>query len=374
MEQAMKVPFLDLAAAEAELDGPLSAAALRVLRSGWYVGGPEVTAFEQAFAAYAGAAGVVGCANGLDGLYLGLQAAGVGAGDEVLVPSHTYIATWLAVSKLGAIPVPVEPDLATMNMDPAKVAAAMTPKTKAIVPVHLYGQLCDMVGIQAALAGRDIFVLQDAAQCHGATLHGKPVGAYGPAAWSFYPGKNLGAYGDAGAVSGDEAEWLAQVRRLGNYGSSKKYVHEEQGWNSRLDPLQAALLGVRLPSLEAWNARRSALAVRYDVALRETPLVLPGVLAGAAPVWHLYVVRTAEREGLVAHLAHAGIGTISHYPTAVHQQPAYADYASQHGRRLGPLPLAEQLAREVVSLPMGPHLTMAQQDYVIDCVRGYFGL
>jgi len=363
----LAVPFLDLSAAHAELATGIEAGLLRVAGSGWYVGGAEVEAFEADWAAYCGAAHAVGVANGFDALTLALRALGIGPGAEVIVPSNTYIATWLAVSAAGAIPVPVEPDPATHNLDPARIEAAITPRTRAILPVHLYGQPADLDPILALAGTRGLRVVEDAAQAHGACYKGRRIGAHGDAVcWSFYPSKNLGALGDAGAVTTNDPDLAARIRRLGNYGSDRKYVHEVRGLNSRLDPLQAAVLRVKLARLDDWTARRRARAAQYLAGLAGTGLVLPVIPDWAAPVWHLFVVRSPAREALQARLAHAGVETLIHYPIPPHMQAAYAD------RRLEPgaLPLARDLAAEVLSLPMGPHLTEAQARSVIMAVRG----
>jgi dTDP-4-amino-4,6-dideoxygalactose transaminase len=360
------IPFLDLKAAYVEAKADVDAAIARVLDSGWYILGAEVDAFEAEYAAYCGAAHCVGLANGLDALHLALRALGVGAGDEVIVPSNTYIATWLAVSQCGATPVPVEPDARTYNLDPARIEAALTARTKAILPVHLYGQPADMDAIMAIARRHGLVVLEDAAQAHGALYKGRRVGAHGDAvAWSFYPGKNLGAYGDAGAVTTNDPVIADRLRVLRNYGSRVKYVNEMQGWNSRLDPLQAAALRAKLAYLDAWNARRAALAAAYGEALAGADIVLPHVPAWAAPAWHLYVVRVADRERVQQRLAAHGIGTLIHYPIPPHRQVAYADC----GYAPGSLPLAESMAGDVLSLPMGPHLDPAAIDTIARALR-----
>ncbi|HKR64756.1 MAG TPA: DegT/DnrJ/EryC1/StrS family aminotransferase, partial [Thermoanaerobaculia bacterium] len=287
------VPFLDLAAAYDELRDELDAAALRVLHSGWYILGPEVEAFEHEFASYCGARHCVGVGNGLDALQLMLTAAGIGAGDEVIVPANTYIATWLAVSRAGATPVPVEPDAATHNLDPAGVEAAITARTKAILAVHLYGQPADMTSLSAIAKRHALLLFEDAAQAHGATWHGARAGSLADAAaFSFYPGKNLGALGDAGAVTTNDAALADRVRLLRNYGSRVKYEHEVQGGNSRLDAVQAALLRVKLKRLDEWNDRRRVIARRYSSELANCP----HVLEGADPSWHLYVITSDRRD------------------------------------------------------------------------------
>ena len=360
----MKVPFLDLSAANAPIQPAIEAALLRVSRSGYFIGGPEVDAFEADFARYLGAPHCVGVANGLDALHLGLRAMGVGAGDEVIVPSNTYIATWLAASQCGAVPVPVEPREDTYNIDPEAVEAAITPRTRAILPVHLYGQPADLDALGAIAARHGLHMLEDAAQAHGATYKGRKVGAQGTCTWSFYPSKNLGALGDAGALTTDDAGIAAAVGMLRNYGSAVKYENEVKGVNSRLDPLQAAILGVKLAALDEATHRRRQIAARYSAAFAAAGLDHPHVPDWAGPVWHLYVVRHSQRDAFQARLAAAGVGTVIHYPIPPHLQRAYADAGHPPGR----FPLAERLACEVLSLPMCPGQTDAQTDHVIDRV------
>lgn len=358
----MKVPFLDLAAGYRELQPEIDAAVARSLASGWYIGGPEVDAFESEYATYCGAAHCVSVANGLDALHLALRALDVGPGDEVIVPSNTYIATWLAVSQCGATPVPVEPDERTFNIDPARIEAAITPRTKVILPVHLYGQPANMDEILAIARKHGLRVLEDGAQAHGARYKGQRLGAHGDAvAWSFYPGKNLGAMGDGGAVTTNDAQLADRIRVLRNYGSRVKYVNEVQGYNSRLDPLQAAILRVKLAHLDEWNARRSAIAARYQQGLAGCGMTLPQVPDWAEPVWHLYVVRHPQRDALQQALNDAGVGTLIHYPIPPHRQQAYA----AQGHKQGDFPIAEAMAEEVLSLPMGPHLYFEDQGQVI---------
>ena len=362
----MKVPFLALAPGYEELRGELDAAYARVMRSGWFILGPEVARFEQAFAAYCGAAHCVGVANGLEALELVLRAWDVGPGDEVIVPSNTYIATWLAVSAVGARPVPVEPDPRTFNIDPARIEAAITPRTRVLLPVHLYGQCADMAPIAALARARGLRVLEDAAQAAGAAYRGTRAGSLGDAAaFSFYPTKNLGAYGDAGAVTTADAALAERLRVLRNYGSRVKYHNEVLGTNSRLDELQAAMLGPRLAVLDAWNARRDEIARRYLEGLAGTDLALPVVGAGNTHTWHVFVVRSRRREALQRGLAEGGVGTMIHYPVAPHLQPAYAGL----GLPRGALPISEAIHGEVLSLPMGPHLSAAQADAVIESVQ-----
>lgn len=361
----MKVPFLDLGATYRELKDDIDAAVQRVLDSGWYILGPEVEAFEAEWAAYCDADHAVGLANGLDALILALRALDIGAGDQVIVPSNTYIATWLAVSAVGAQPVPVEPDPATHNLDPALIAAAITPATRALLPVHLYGQPADLDPILALARQHGLSVIEDAAQAHGARYKGRRIGAHGDVVcWSFYPGKNLGAFGDGGAVTTNRTDLADRIRVLRNYGSRVKYINEVQGANSRLDPIQAALLRVKLQHLDAWTDRRRELAASYTLALRDSGLTLPHVPDWADPAWHLYVVGADYRDALQSGLGSAGIGTLIHYPIPPHMQAAYAD------RKFTPeaFPIARDLARRVLSLPMGPHLASADAQAVVDAV------
>ena len=360
------IPFLDLKAPHVELRAEIDAAIARVVDSGWYVLGPEVEAFEAEYAAWCEARHAVGVANGLDALHLALRALNVGPGDEVIVPSNTYIATWLAVSQCGARPVPVEPLDASYNLDPARIEAALTPRTKLILPVHLYGQPADLDPILQLARKHGLRVLEDGAQAHGARYKGRRLGSHGDAvAWSFYPGKNLGALGDGGAVTTNDAELAERIRVLRNYGSRVKYVNELRGFNSRLDPLQAAVLRVKLVHLDDWNARRKAIAAQYRVGLADCGLGLPQVPAFADPVWHLFVVRHPRRDELQKRLAERGVGSLIHYPIPPHRQAAYADAGFQPGD----FPLANAQAEQVLSLPMGPHLSRADADEVVQRVR-----
>ena len=368
---AAAIPFLDLGAAYRELKAELDEAYQRVMDAGWFILGPEVDAFEAQFAAYCGSRYCVSVANGLDALQLILRAYGIGPGDEVIVPSNTYIATWLAASAVGATPVPVEPDERTFNLDPDRVEAAITPRTRALLAVHLYGQPADCVALGDIARRRGLKLIEDAAQAHGATLAGVRAGALGDAAgWSFYPGKNLGAFGDAGGVTTDDAELADRVRVLRNYGSRVKYQNEVAGVNSRLDPLQAAFLGVKLERLDEWNQRRAAIAARYLEGLAGIDgLELPSTLAAAQSAWHLFVVRCRDRASLQSHLHGRGIGTLIHYPVPPHRSGAYAGTAMAAAA----FPIAERLADQVLSLPMGPHLTEAQQQTVSGAVRDWSG-
>ncbi|MEQ1534047.1 MAG: DegT/DnrJ/EryC1/StrS family aminotransferase [Sideroxydans sp.] len=362
----MTIPFLDLKATYTELQPELDAAIKRVLDSGWYILGGEVEAFEQEYASYCESKHCVSVANGLDALHLALLALGVGAGDEVIVPSNTYIATWLAVSQCGATPIPVEPHAATYNIDPARIEAAITPRTKVILPVHLYGQPCDMDPILALARKHGLKVLEDGAQAHGAKYKGKRLGAHGDVvAWSFYPGKNLGAFGDGGAITTDDAELADRIRVLRNYGSRVKYVNDVRGFNSRLDPIHAAAMRVKLKALDAWNARRAVIANRYKKELSGLGLTLPFVPDWAEPAWHLFVIQHPQRDALQKTLGEAGIGTLIHYPIPPHLQQAYAEA----GYVKGQFPLAEQIANQCLSLPIGPHLDVASVATVIQALK-----
>lgn len=361
---ALAVPFLEVGATYASLKDELDSAYRRVMSSGWYLLGPELEAFEADFAAYSGAAACAGVASGLDALVLALRVLDVGPGDEVIVPSNTYIATWLAVSAVGATVIPVEPDEDTCNLTGEGIAEGVTPRTAAILAVHLYGRPTDVVGIDAVARRYGIPVVYDAAQAHGATVGGQPVGAFGDlTAWSFYPGKNLGAFADGGAVTGRDAHLIDRVRRLRNYGSDTKYINQERGVNSRLDELQAAVLVVKLRHLDEWNGRRASQAHRYGEALNDVELRLPIVTPGIGSAWHLYVVRHDQRDRLQAELAEQGIAALIHYPIPPHRQQAYDDLT------FGPLPVAQRMADRVLSLPLGPHLRPEQQERVIDVLR-----
>ena len=362
-------PFLDLGAAYRELKTEIDTAIHRVLDSGWYILGPEVESFEAEWAEYCGAGHAVGLANGLDALILALRALDVGQGDEVIVPSNTYVATWLAVSAVGARPVPVEPDPTTHNIDPSRIAAAITPATKVLLPVHLYGQPVDLDPILALARQHGLTVVEDAAQAHGARYKGRRIGAHGDVVcWSFYPGKNLGALGDGGAITTDRADLADRIRVMRNYGSRVKYVNEVLGVNSRLDPIQAAVLRVKLKHLDAWNDRRRAIASRYAAEIADCGLGLPAVPNWAEPVWHVYVVRSADRRRLQEHLTAKEIGTLIHYPIPPHLQAAYADA----GIAAEALPIARRLADEVLSLPMGPHLESSSVTAVVAALRDGF--
>ena len=356
------VPFLDLRASYLELKEELDSACLRVMDSGQYIFGEEVGTFEAAYARFCAAHYCVGVGNGLDALFIALKAMGVGPKDEVIVPSNTYIATWLAVTRCGAEPIPVEPCEDTYNIDPDKIESKITNRTKVILPVHLYGQPADLDPVISLARKYKLKVLEDAAQAQGARYKGKRIGAHGDAvAWSFYPGKNLGAMGDGGAVTTNDAGLAERIRVMSNYGSKVKYENEVKGVNSRLDPIQAAILSVKLKYLDNWNAKRSALARIFTVKLAQSNLTLPFVPEWAEPVWHQYVVQSNDRDHFQKKLAEAGIATMVHYPIPPHRQRAYA----QLDKGIGSFPIAERLANEVLSLPVGPHLTTNQQDRVV---------
>ena len=360
------IPFLDLKSPYLELKEELDAAYQRVMTSGWYILGAEVEAFESEFAAYCGSKHCIGVGNGLDALHLILRGMDIGPGDEVIVPSNTYIATWLAVSYAGATPVPVEPDGKTYNIDPALIEAAITPRTKAILVVHLYGQSADMDPINKLAEEHGLKVIEDSAQAHGARYKGRRTGSLGHAAgFSFYPGKNLGALGDGGAVTTNDDKLAERVRGLRNYGSKVKYHNEEMGYNSRLDELQAALLRVKLKYLDEWNARRAKLAAVYREELSGSGLIEPFVPVWADPAWHLYVVRTCRRDQLQGFLQAHGVGTMIHYPIPPHLQNAYHEL----GFGSGDFPLSECMAHEFLSLPMGPHLAEESIDIISSLIR-----
>ncbi len=368
----MNIPFLDFAGPYEELKADLDEAYFRFMRSGRYMLGKEVEAFENEFAAYCGVSHCVGVGNGLEALHLILRGWNIGPGDEVIVPSNTYIATWLAVSYAGAKPVPVEPDPRTYNIDPARIEAAVTPRTRAIMAVHLYGQPANMDPIMDIARQRGLKVIEDNAQAHGARYKGRRTGSVGHAAGnSFYPGKNLGAFGDAGAVTTNDLELADRVRTLRNYGSKEKYYNDFKGFNSRLDELQAAFLRVKLKKLDEWNGRRREVAAHYQEELKDlNSLTLPHVPGWADPVWHLFVIRHERRDVLQQKLTDAGIGTLIHYPVPPHLSGAYADFQMVKGT----FPLAEELADAVLSLPMGPHLTSAQREGVTGSLRLNAGL
>jgi dTDP-4-amino-4,6-dideoxygalactose transaminase len=363
----MQVKFLDLRAAYESIQPEIEAAVIQSLRSGYYIGGPDVEQFEAAFAAYCGVDHCIGVANGLEALQLALAALDIGADDEVIVPSNTFIATWLAVSQCGAVCVPVEPDRATYNIDPHRIEAAITPRTRAIIPVHLYGQPAALAPIHQLARRHSLVVIEDAAQAHGAKYEGRRIGGHSElCTWSFYPGKNLGALGDAGAITTNDPEHAARLRLLRNYGSPVRYKHDERGFNSRLDPVQAAALRVKLDHLNRWNQRRAAIANIYQTEFEGLDLVLPTVLPRSRPVWHLYCVRHAKRNLLSAKLADVSVETLVHYPVPPYLQGAYASL----GMARGSFPIAEELADSVLSLPIDPLMSDEQVSYVVEAVRG----
>lgn len=361
-----QVKFLDLRAGYRELQTELDAASARVMDSGWYLLGNELSAFESEFATYTESAHCVGLANGLEGLVLALKALGVGSGDEVIVPANTYIATWLAVSYVGATPVPVEPLPGFWNIDPARIEAALTIRTKAIIPVHLYGQPCDLDGVFDVARRHSLRVIEDAAQAHGARYKGKRIGGHGDiVSWSFYPGKNLGCFGDGGAITTDDPDLAERVKVLRNYGSRVKYQNEVKGHNSRLDEVQAAYLRVKLRHLDAWNARRAHLAGLYSDHLKGLPGVdLPKVMADVEPVWHLYVVDVQNRDQVQAALMTRGIETLIHYPVPPHMSEAYASDGDW-----GSFPITETAARRHLSLPIGPQMKEADVSMVCAALK-----
>lgn len=366
----MRVSFLDLKAVNACCQDELEAAALRVARSGWYVLGEEVSAFEAEFAAYCGSRHCIGVANGLDALTLTLRAwreqGRLKEGDEVIVPANTYIASILAITENQLTPVLVEPDEQSYNLSPAGVEAAITPRTRAILAVHLYGRLADMPALSALADANSLLLLEDAAQAHGASIDGRKAGSWGDAAgFSFYPGKNLGALGDAGAITTDDDELANILRALRNYGSHEKYRNLYQGVNSRLDEMQAALLRVKLRYLDVQTALRREHARKYLEGIRHPDVQLPHLVREDQHVWHLFVVRSGQRAALQRHLMEHGVQTLIHYPVPPHQQPAYAGW--------GPcsLPLTERIHDEVLSLPMGPHLSAEQVDTVIRVTNAF---
>ena len=362
----IKVPFLDLKSVNHAYSPELEEAFLKVLRSGQYIMGEECKAFEHSYAEYCGVNHCIGVGNGLEAMHLTLRAWGIGEGDEVIVPSNTYIATWLAVNYVGATLVPVEPDLGTYNLDPLMIERAITPRTKAIIAVHLYGQPVDFDLIYSIAEKFGLKVLEDAAQAHGAIYKSRRVGSLGhAAAFSFYPGKNLGALGDAGCVTTNDESLAEKIGELRNYGSLLKYHNNVRGYNSRLDELQAAFLNVKLPYLDRDNRRRSLIADFYTKELDGFEgLVLPKVIDVAVPVWHLYVVRYSRRNELQKKLENKNIGTLIHYPIPPHLQPAYSDM----GFSAGDFPLAEKIHQEVLSLPMGPNMEIDDAAKVVKTI------
>lgn len=364
----MKVPFVSFRPMEKELNRELRGAFERVFERSWYIEGEEDKTFEKSFAEFCKADYCVGVGNGLDALMLALKALNIHEGDEVIVPSNTYIASALAVTYVGAVPVFVEPDIRTYNINPAHIEEKITAKTKAIMPVHLYGQSCDMDPIMAVAKGHGLAVVEDCAQAHGARYNGKRVGTFGDAAgFSFYPGKNLGALGDAGAMLTDSKELAEKVRALGNYGSDYKYHHIYKGNNSRLDELQAAFLLAKLPNLDRMNAERRRIAAMYTEGIHNNKVVLPYVLPECEPVWHIYAIRCENRESLEKHLNDKGIGTNKHYPIPMQLQGCYTDL----GIHKGELPIAEEISATELSIPMYYGMTDEEVKYVIDAINEF---
>lgn len=365
----MKIPFVSFLPMERELNQDLRAAFEIVFTRSWYIDGAEDEAFEKAFSEYCGAKYCIGVGNGLDSLMLVLKAMGIGAGDEVIVPSNTYIATALAVTYVGATPVFVEPKLETFNIDSKRIEEKITKRTKAIMPVHLYGQACDMNPIMEIAGKYSLKVVEDCAQAHGATYRGKKIGTFGDAAgFSFYPGKNLGALGDAGAVVTNDQELAEKVRTLGNYGSDYKYHHIYKGNNSRLDELQAAFLSVKLPHLDRMNAERRRIADKYLNGIKNPKVVLPIVEKDMIPVWHIFALRCAERDALEKYLNNCGIGTNKHYPIPMHLQECYRDLEFAEGD----FPVAEEISRTELSIPIYYGMTDDEIGYVIEAINSFW--
>lgn len=346
----------------------IDAAIQNIINNSAFVGGEEVKRFESEFAAYCEAKACVGVGNGTDALYLTLRALGIGPGDEVITVAHTFIATSEAISMTGATPIFIDVVEDTMLMDPSLIEAAITPRTKAIIPVHLYGQSCDMDAIMEIARKHELKVVEDAAQAHGGRWRGQRVGSIGDAAtFSFYPGKNLGAFGDAGAVVSQDEALIERIRMIANHGRLEKYTHKMEGVNSRLDGMQAAILRVKLRYLDEWNQRRRQIADAYRDQLTDRGIVLPTVHENAEPVWHLFVVRVAERERLQSVLKDEGIATGIHYPVPLHHQPAYEDRRASYK-----LPVTERVAQEIVSLPIYPELDQEQIEHVCNAVASAF--
>lgn len=357
----MNIPFLDLAALHEPIQQQLNDASQRVLNSGWFIMGPELEAFEEEFAAYNDVKHCMGVGNGLEALHLLLKAYDIGPDDEVIVPSNTFIATWLAVSECGATPIPVEPLESTYNLNPDLIEQKISSRTKAIIPVHLYGQTADMDKINEIAHRYHLVVIEDAAQSQGARYQGRRAGSLGhSAATSFYPGKNLGALGDGGAILTNDASIAEKVKLLRNYGSEKKYHHKMAGFNSRLDELQAAFLRVKLRHLDEWNQKRQNIATHYSYLLKHSEFILPEVPVWAEPVWHLYVIRCSKRDELQQKLEQANISTGIHYPIPPHKQQCYGLYDQYR------LPVAEQMAKEVLSLPISPAMHEDEVSFIVE--------
>ncbi|MEN6351610.1 MAG: DegT/DnrJ/EryC1/StrS family aminotransferase [Syntrophomonas sp.] len=365
----LSIPFLDLKASYLELKTEFDDAYERVMNSGWYILGAELESFEAEFALFCRTEYCLGVGSGLDALQLVLKAWEIGPGDEVLVPSNTFIATWLAVSHCGARPVPVEPLESTFNMNPDEIEKAISPRSKAIIPVHLYGQTADMDPINEIAASYGLKVLEDAAQAHGARYKGRRAGGLGnAAAFSFYPVKNLGAFGDGGAITTSDPELMAKIKSLRNYGSSSKYCHVEKGYNSRLDELQAAFLRVKLNHLEDWNQRRRKIAGYYLQELAASSYSLPQVPAWAEPVWHQFILRSPQRDKIMEYLQRQGVGCMIHYPIPPHLQSAYADLMLISGT----CPISEKIHQEVFSIPIWPQMDDRTAHRITEVLRRQF--
>jgi dTDP-4-amino-4,6-dideoxygalactose transaminase len=365
----MKVPFLDLKGSFTEIQDEIESAMLKSVRSGQYIGGDSLQSFEREFQSFVDSDYCVGVANGLDALVLSLKVLGVGLGDEVIVPSNTFIATWLAVTQCGAIPVPIEPHVDTYNIDASLIAAKITDRTKVIIPVHLYGQPADLEEIINLARSHNLYVVEDAAQAHGASYKGRKIGSHGDlVTWSFYPGKNLGALGDGGAITTNNKELAERLRVFRNYGSSERYVHSVLGSNSRLDSVQAAVLSVKLKHLSDWNQRRVRIASIYNEEFKDLPIILPKVRTYNDSVWHLYCIRIKNRDEFRKRLSLRGIETLVHYPIPPHLQDAYRFLNFYKNA----FPLAESIASELISLPIGPSLTEVQVAHVVNSVKSLF--
>lgn len=364
----MKIPFVSFLPMEKELNQDLRDAFDRVFRASWYIEGKEDKTFESAFAEFCGVRHCIGVGNGLDALMLSLKAMGIGPGDEVIVPSNTFIATALAVTYTGAKPVLVEPDIRTFNLNPALIESAINEKTKAIIPVHLYGQACDMDPVMELAGQYGLKVVEDCAQAHGATYKGRRIGTFGDTAcFSFYPGKNLGALGDAGAVITNNDELAEKIRALGNYGSDYKYHHIYQGNNSRLDEMQAAFLLAKLPHLDRMNSERRRIAKIYSEGIQNPKVTVPYVMPECVPVWHIYGIRCSERDTLEQYLKEKGIGTNKHYPIPIHLQECYRELDIP----CGALPVAEEISRTELSLPLFYGMTDEEAQYVVSAINEF---
>jgi dTDP-4-amino-4,6-dideoxygalactose transaminase len=363
----MQIKFLDLLKSYRELSEELDFAISNVLNSGYFVGGDEVIKFELNWANYCNSSFAIGVGNGLDAIHIALESLNIGIGDEVIVPSNTFIATWFAVSKSGAKIVPVEPCYKTFNLDPSLLENAITERTKAIIPVHLYGQPANLNPIIEIARKYSLYVIEDAAQCHGAKYFGERIGSHGDiVTWSFYPGKNLGAFGDAGAITTNSSEIADRVKMISNYGSKEKYVHQLKGQNSRLDPIQAAILNVKLKFLDEWNLRRKIIAKIYSDTLDNERFSLPCISPSVDHVWHLYVIKHSSRDRLQEYLKLNGIETLIHYPIPPHKQNAFSDDFKSKT-----FPVAEDLASTILSLPIGPHLSRDEAEYISKIVNDF---